>query len=131
MAGRKSQARRAANSAKPAKKERAIRHGNAMLLLAVIAIIILVFFFSYRAYSNFREFRSHYHYLREPGAQNQPWMTLHSVVDYFNVSEKNIMSSFGVNVTESTQRMTLSTICRTNRINCTQAIGSLNAQVQK
>jgi len=105
-----------------------------------ICIIIFVFIilFALRAHSHYVELKSHRDYFKQPNPPIQEWMTIHSVVRYYNLSESKIYSEMNISpdtlnmelgIDNSTiiDRLTIETICAKKHLDCNSVVDRLNS----
>ena len=97
------------------------------LYAVVLVLILLILLFSFRTYNHYTALKSHRGYFKQPNPEIQSWMTVRSVVRHFNISENAIYQEFKLNATLSNNRLTIESLCKKNKLNCTEAIIRINA----
>jgi len=105
-----------------------------------IIIVVLMIFYSVRAYHHYIELESHRHYFNQPNAPIQDWMTIRSIVRYYNLSEEKIyselnvspgtiVSELGIDNSTVIDRLTIQTICTKKHLDCNAVIIRLNNNI--
>ncbi len=82
--------------------------------------------------SNVKHFRSYQKYIRNnTNLTIQPWMTTHTVIRRFNITEPVLFNVLGLEENQLNLRLTLNTVCNTHHLNCTSVIQQLDRMVMK
>ena len=111
-----------------------------VIVLAIICVIILVLMilFAVRAYNHYNELKNHREYFRQPNAPIQDWMTIRSVVRYYNLTERQIYSELnvspgtlvnelGIENSTAIDRLTIKAICVQKKLDCNIVVDKLNS----
>ena len=101
-------------------------------LIIIFVLVVLIAIFLIRAYVHYVNLRIHRNYLRQPNAKIESWMSIHTVIRDFNLSNETILfRELQINNSFANQRLTLDILCKKNHLNCSQVVDSLNALRQK
>lgn len=99
--------------------------------LLVVCVAIVVVFSFYRAYVDYHSFRGHQNYIRNASNLSiQDWMTPHTVLRHFNVSEDYLLNQLNITNSSSDLRSPISKICVAKKIDCGALIVRLNEMVK-
>jgi hypothetical protein len=102
------------------------------LLLFILIIILAV-----RTYNHYNELKEHRDYFKQPNASIQDWMTIHSVVYNYNISESQIYFALniepgtfgrelGIDNSTTIDRLTIKAICMKKHLDCNDVVSKLN-----
>jgi heme/copper-type cytochrome/quinol oxidase subunit 2 len=99
-----------------------------VLIAIVIILVALIIILSVRTYTQYQTFRSHRHYIAQPNASIQSWMTIRTVERRYNVTNQTMESALNVTLTTAIQKKTLAAVCATQHLDCAVVVGRLNAR---
>ncbi len=117
---------------KPKNKASKKYNGIKLLFFGVsFMLLVLALIFLGKAYIHYEEFKSHREYFKQPNPKIQPWMTIPTIVRYFNISESEIQQKLNITAATTERGMSMGDICIKKNINCTEIIKTLNNQSSK
>jgi hypothetical protein len=107
-------------------------------IVAGIIIFAFMIFFAVRIYTHYTDLKNHRDYFKQHNAPIQDWMTVRSIVKYYNISEDELYSELNVSpgifaneigIDNSTliDKMTIQSICVTKHLDCNAVINKLNS----
>lgn len=102
----------------------------AVYVVILIVLIILALVFLFYAFSNYHSFRTHQNYFKSSNVTIESWMTPHTILRHFNISESSLFSELGISNTTGNLRIPLSQICTEKKLNCTEVVDKLNSMVK-
>ena len=119
------------------KKDKRISWQTFIIILIGIVLLSCIVLFSIRAYTHYTELEDHKDYFLQPGAPIQDWMTIHSIVRHYNLTEERIytelnvspgtlISELGLDNSTVIDRLTIEKICVEKHLNCTVVVNRLN-----
>ena len=108
-----------------------------VIIFICVVILILMMFFVLRTYNHYIELKSHREYFKQQNSPIQDWMTIHSIVKYYHISENQIysemnvspgtlISELGMENTTVVDRLTIKTICIQKNLDCNSVVNELN-----
>lgn len=129
---------------KKAGKKNSSQDGNKLnfqgiiLASACVIVFVLIIVFGIRAHSHYADLKNHRNYFSQANTPIQDWMTIHSVVRHYNLTEDEIYAE--INVSPSTlvnklgienstvvDRLTIKTICFQKHLDCNAVVNRLNS----
>lgn len=109
------------------KKTKKMDKSKILHISLIFVLMLLIFIYSFRAYQHYGILKSHRSYFKQPNQDIQPWMTIRSVERHFNISQSEVFQELKINATATNQRLTIESICKKYKLNCTEVIIGLNS----
>jgi len=108
------------------KRQKNIDSIQLVLIICIVIFLLLFVIVAMKTYFNYKTFKSHRDYIRQPEISIKPWMTTHYVIDQFNISEENFYRILALNKTSTTDRSSINKLCKHRDLNCTIIVEALN-----
>jgi hypothetical protein len=115
---------------KKTKKSTKFKRGMIYFIILLAILLLLILLVRHES-SSYRSWRGHQNYFKNNlSPKIETWMTPHTILRHFNISQNDLLQTLNVSDTISNLRTPLNQICIKNKMDCPLITDKLNNLVK-